>query len=244
MDVGPRKRRRTELATQLQSGKLVGSGRLKHHQGHQGPSPLGSQNDGHDNDDGDSEDQRTQISRLSGGQNNNDLYNDNGDGKSQQTPSHTPFGKPEIQATVRQWHKYVRQKHHDTPNVAWDEDLAEDAQKQPTHCPESWDENKVARSWKDGHAAKWQKKAMYDVLDMVKVSMRIWWEWERLPLDWKTFKKLGRSCKRNMGKTVPARVEHFSQIIWKDTSCIGCAMSMCESFYGGLWESGRVAQNA
>ncbi|EQL01503.1 CAP domain protein [Ophiocordyceps sinensis CO18] len=162
------------------------------------------------------------------------------------------------------WHNYVRGKHQDTGGLSWNEELAEDARKWSAQCvydhghaPDSdskgWGQNIAFQStnWRDRDPNEEEKKPFYDVPGQVTYSIRGWWEWERFLLDWNTYEVdwsraegvVDYLQKRDNKAKIVAQVGHFTQMIWKETTQVGCAVSVCKPIRGKQGGTITVGEN-
>ncbi|KAM4060827.1 cysteine-rich secretory protein family protein [Hirsutella rhossiliensis] len=92
-----------------------------------------------------------------------------------------------------------------------------------------------------------QKRPFYNANEQMKRSFTHWWDWERFLYNWwdtanaasplQTFSGNGKDTMDSLrskypGEKIPAQVGHFTQIVWRDTTEVGCSVTVCQPVDG------------
>ncbi|PHH90556.1 hypothetical protein CDD83_3318 [Cordyceps sp. RAO-2017] len=159
-------------------------------------------------------------------------------------------------------HNKARNKHQNTDSLVWNEELAEDARRYSARCVyehghsdvgsgKRWGQNIAYSSWLSGSHNRQipdeEKTPFYNAEEYLKRSFVHWWDWERFLYNWWNTREASSSLPVNdargqeimswlqrkyPGKQIPPQVGHFTQIVWRETTEVGCAVTVCQPVRG------------
>lgn len=143
----------------------------------------------------------------------------------------------------------ARSFHEDTPDVAWNDELAKGARDVANTCVYGHDQETQDKKWGQNIA---YQTMMPDKNDATKpdyakhlqMSFSGWWDQERFffntaSKDWKSEKDLRvgpaaeekyKTALKEIYKIeyeIKVQTGHYTQIVWRNTTEVGCAMSLC-----------------
>ncbi|XP_058761970.1 pathogenesis-related protein PRB1-3-like [Vicia villosa] len=126
------------------------------------------------------------------------------------------YNQTELAKEFMHAHNWVR-KEYKLPPLAWSENLASFARK---YLMERYDDCKLVHSTANyGENMFWGKKLHWTPSDAV-----YYWYKEKDSFDFNTLK-----C-----APPPKLCEHFTQIVWRDSSHVGCALQHCKNVGTGM----------